>query len=178
MISIQTWISGSRKLEALTALFFIAVIVPFASAQISGGGYYPGDGGGPITGDGGTGFSIPQYDSQMEIATDFVAPFLLITLVFQIGLERALMFTLAEDRNAWLGRDPNYKRERKKIKKRSLILALVITGMLVPTPFFRSINDLIAVVFGGSIYLMTIIAGIAALYFLVSSIGGVTRRGE
>lgn len=158
-------------------LFLAVSMVPFAAAQIAGDGYY-GDGDSrPISGD--AGFSIPQYDSHMEIATDFVAPFLLITLVLQIGLERALMFTLADDRSAWFGQpNPNYRRERKKIKKRSMILALVITGMLVPTTFFQSINDLIAIVFGGSIYIIAVATGLAGLYFVFKSLGGARGRGE
>jgi hypothetical protein len=170
VISIRTWTSAT-KLAAL------AVLISFVVA--SGAAFYYADDGNsrPISGD--TGFSIPQYDSQWEIATDFVAPFLLITLVLQIGLERALMFTMADDRSAWFGQqNPNYRRERKKIKKRSMILALVITGMLVPTTFFQSINDLIAIVFGGSIYLIAIVTGLAGLYFVFKSLGGARARGE
>ncbi|MFB6190459.1 MAG: hypothetical protein ABEJ91_02710 [Candidatus Nanohaloarchaea archaeon] len=170
MISIQTWTSATKLAALAIGLSFVVA---------SGAAFYYADGSSsrPISGD--TGFSLPRYDSQMEIATDFVAPFLLITLVLQLGLERALMFTLADDRSAWFGQpNPNYRRERKKIKKRSMILALVITGMLVPTTFFQSINDLIAIVFGGSIYLIAVVTGLAGLYFVLKSLGGAGGRGE
>lgn len=164
--------------RTLIVLLFAVSVAPMAAAQITGGGYYDDSDSGPIT-DESTGFSIPQYDSQMEIATEFVAPFLLITLVLQIGLERALMFTLADDKSAWFGQqNPNYRKERKKIRRRSLVLALVITGMLVPTTFFQSINDLIAIVFGGSIYLIAVATGLAGLYFVFKSLGSAGRRGE
>jgi len=97
--------STSSKIAALlTGAILIAGI---ASAS-----HYYGDSN-SITAD--TGFSIPHYDSQEEILTELVAPFLLIAIVFQIGLQRALMFTLDEDRNNWMGADPQYEKEKKKI---------------------------------------------------------------
>ncbi|MDY6774335.1 MAG: hypothetical protein SVS85_03985, partial [Candidatus Nanohaloarchaea archaeon] len=89
----------------------------------------------PITGDS---FSIPEYDSQREMLTQFVAPFLLIALILHVGLYRALLFTLAEDPptvNSLLVDDP-YEKDRSRIRKQSLLISVVITGMLVPTPFF------------------------------------------
>lgn len=74
-----------------------------------------------------------------------MAPFLLVAIILQIGLERALIFTLArEDRPPMLqhliGEDEDYRRERSKNRRRATILSLVITGMLVPTPFWDYIR--------------------------------------
>ncbi|MFB6147650.1 MAG: hypothetical protein ABEJ66_02090 [Candidatus Nanohaloarchaea archaeon] len=153
-------ISG-RKLASIA---IVLLAVPLAASQITGEGFYSGDRG--ISA--GTGFSIPQYDSRKELVAEFVAPFLLIAILIQIGLNRALIFTLADDPptvGALLGADP-YKSEREKIRKRSLILSLVITGILVPTPFFRYINDVVAWIFGGMIYLVFALVGLTVLYII------------
>ncbi len=113
------------------------------------------------------GFEIPQYETQEEILTQLVAPFLLIALVFQLGLERAMMFTLAEDDKL---RHPYQKKgEKKRIKRQSMMLSLVITGMLVPTQFFQLVNDAVAIVFGGIIYLGLAVGGLLAAYLLLKS---------
>lgn len=118
-----------------------------------------------------TGFQIPEYDSSGEILTQFVAPFLLIALVLQMGLERALVFTLADDdnRNAlqqMLDPDDGHS----TIKRQSLILSLVITGMIVPTRFFQMINEVVAWVFGGSLYILFGAAFLVFLYKIVTDL--------
>ena len=93
-------------------------------------------------------FQIPEIDSQFELGTKIVAPFLLITIIFQIGIQRALMFTLDEDGTKWFGRDPQYEKQRKKIKQQSTIMALVIAGMMIPTQAFDMIRSWISIVYG------------------------------
>lgn len=93
-------------------------------------------------------FQMPEIDSQFDIGTKLVAPFLLITIIFQIGIQRALMFTLDEDGSKWFGRDPQYKKQRKKIKQQSTVMALVIAGMLIPTQAFEIIRSWISIVYG------------------------------
>jgi hypothetical protein len=93
-------------------------------------------------------FQIPEIDSQFELGTKLVAPFLLITIIFQIGIQRALMFTLDEDGSKWFGRDPQYEKQRKKIKQQSTVMALVIAGMLIPTQAFEIIRSWISIVYG------------------------------
>jgi len=102
-------------------------------------------------------FSIPEYDSQKEIATQLVAPFLLITVILQIGLRRALYFTL--DTNSPLAGDS----EKKKARKQATIIALIIAGMMIPTPLFQNLNRFVSWVFGSGIY---ILLGTAVIYFL------------
>lgn len=155
------WISASKV--SLAVLASILLVAPVTAS------HYYADGGGSGTISAETGFSLPHYDSHREILTQLVAPFLLIALVLQIGLYRGLLFTLADDEpttGALLTGDP-YSKKRKRVRKQSMMLSLVITGMIVPTPFFRKINDVVAWVFGGSIYLMMGIFALAALLFLI-----------
>ncbi|MFB6143669.1 MAG: hypothetical protein ABEJ98_00010 [Candidatus Nanohaloarchaea archaeon] len=100
--------------------------------------------------------SIPSYDSQVDIATDLVAPFLLITILLQTFMQRALSFTLDSDNS--------------KLKKNSLLMALAITAMLVPTQFFRMVNQAVAVIFGSIAYLFFILVGGAFLYALYQGV--------
>jgi hypothetical protein len=103
-------------------------------------------------------FSIPEYDSHREIATQLVAPFLFITLLLQIGIERVLFFTL-DTGNSPFGD----KTEKKKAKKQATVISLLIAGMMIPTPIFKNIDLLTAVIFGGGIYILVAILGIAAI---------------
>lgn len=111
-------------------------------------------------------FSIPHYDSQAEILTELVAPFLLIFFIFQIGLKQALKFSLsAED-------DWHHEKEeaRKQRNKYATLIALTVTLMLIPTKLFQDINELIFVVFGGITYLIFIGVGLIVVYWAVKAI--------
>lgn len=161
-------ISTSTK----TALFLTAMLclTTFAAAD-----YYYGDSGSPFSGtalSGDTGFSIPEYGSQKEVLTRLVAPFLLVAILFQIGIQRALMFTLDEDKNKWLGSNVEYKKEKKKLKRQSLIMSLVITGMLVPTPFFKYINGYVSLIFGSMFYILFGAVFLAFIWVLWSGFSG------
>lgn len=142
-------------------VMLLALLMIFTASTSA---YYFGDtGSNSITGD--TGFSIPEYDSQGEIMTQFVAPFLLIALILQVGLERALRITLADDSL----KPKERKREIKQNRKRSVILALVITGMIVPTTFFQHINNFTAIIFGSIGYLLLLAIMVAFLLILKNS---------
>lgn len=91
-------------------------------------------------------FSIPEYETQGEILAEFVAPFLIITLILQIGLNKVLQFTLAENNN------PYRNKENKRIRKNATIMALLVAGMIVPTPIFHYIKDITAIVFGSVVF--------------------------
>ncbi len=156
-------------LAAVSAL----LIVGMASAASD---FYYNDGGsdGFLASDE-PGLDIPEYDSNEEILTQFVAPFLLIAILLQIALQRALMFTLADSdglETILTGSD----QEKRRIRRQSMILSLVITGMIVPTTLFQYINELMAVLFGGITYVFFIAVVIAFLMVLWSGFKG--GRGE
>jgi hypothetical protein len=88
----------------------------------------------------------PDFDDPREALTDFVAPFLLIAVLFQRGYEKALSFSWADDKkNQYRPMRP--KDERRKIRKFSLIMALATAGMIVPTPWFQIIRIWVANLF-------------------------------
>ena len=104
---------------------------------------------------------IPEVDNQFELGTQIVAPFLLITLILQIGFQRVLQFTLDEDKSKWASRDPKYKKERAKIRKQSTIMALLVAGMIVPTQTFQLVRSWVSIVYGS----------VAIIFFTVMLLG-------
>lgn len=147
--------STSNKI--LVSFLFALAFVSTVSAS-----HYYGDSSGSSIGSSDTSFSIPNYDSHREIAFNLVAPFLLIFLVIQLGLQKALFFTFADDQV--YGQE--LSDERNKIKKYSVVMALVISGMIIPSPLFRWFNDWVAVIFGGATYIIVAAFFIAAVVFL------------
>lgn len=99
--------------------------------------------------------SIPTYDSHQEIATKLVAPFLLVTIILQTFMHRALSLTLDS--------------HDSKLKKNSLLMALAIAAMLVPTRFFTMLNDAVTVIFGSAAYIFFILIVGAFFYALLKA---------
>lgn len=131
------------------------VSVSTVSAQ-----FYYDDGGSSITSD--SYFSMPEYDSQREIASELVAPFIFITILLHFALSRALNFIMAEDiENEDYHkipytiplRDRGYKRDHPDARKYAMIMSLAITGSLVPTPYWDIIRAAM-----GSIGILTAVA--------------------
>lgn len=110
--------------------------------------------------------SIPHYDSQAEILTELVAPFLLIFFIFQIGLKQALKFALSAE-DEWHSEKEAARKQRNKY---ATLIALTVTLMLIPTKLFQDINELIFVVFGSLTYLLFIGAGLIVLYMAIKAI--------
>lgn len=92
-----------------------------------------------------------DFDSQWEILTEFVAPFLFLYLIFQIGLERALNFTTSTD-DSYYSDDE----QKEKNKKYSMLLGLIITLILVPTQHFQELAALTSIIFGSMVYLLLV----------------------
>lgn len=126
---------------------------------------------GSITGDdlGSTGFEVPNYDSQEEIITEFIAPFLLIFFILHIGMQKTLLFVMDVDNYQNPFRPTSDNKERKKVKKYSITLSLLITGMIVPTALFRYLGLYVAIIFGSMIYLLGAVALTYFIYRLVTS---------
>lgn len=98
-------------------------------------------------------FSIPSYDSQEEIATKLVAPFIFITVLLHFALSRALNFILAEDVEeeryhrvpyAIPLRDEGHDRLHPDARKYAMIMSLTITASLIPTPYWDIIIGVMA----------------------------------
>lgn len=104
-----------------------------------------------------------DFDSQWDILTQFVAPFLFLFIIFQIGLERALNFTTSTD-DGFYSNDE----QKEKNKKYSMVLALIITLILVPTQHFQEIAALTAVVFGSLVYALLLIFFFGFFWLILS----------
>jgi hypothetical protein len=99
-------------------------------------------------------FSIPNFDSHEEIATQFVAPFLFVTILLHFALSRVFTFILAEDVEdnrynrvpagiplVWR---PGHSRPTPDARKYSMIMSITITASLIPTPYWGWITGLMS----------------------------------
>lgn len=82
-----------------------------------------------------TGFSVPQYDSQEEILTQLVAPFIFLSVLLHMGFSRALRFAFVSDDTSKTLLDLE-KNNEPPINRKSMVMAITVTAMLVPTPFW------------------------------------------
>lgn len=133
--------STSKKLIiGLLLLTFIST----ASAD-----YYYNDAGGISTDS--SYFTTPEFESQEELATELVAPFIFISILLHFALSRALNFVLAEDienKNyhaipyAIPLRDDGHDRLHPDARRYAMVMSLAITGSLVPTPYWDLIRGI------------------------------------
>lgn len=132
--SAVTWTLDKKKIIlGLLVAFFISSV---AASTYGYGGY---NGYSPT--------ALINLDNPYQVLTGFVAPFLLITLIFQRGYSKALTFTLADEpTNMWPS--PNEDNERARIKRFSMVMALATSGMIVPTPWFQIIRQWVVALFG------------------------------
>jgi hypothetical protein len=77
-------------------------------------------------------FVMPEYDSQREVLFELVVPFIGIMVILQFGVFNALSFTIATNTSPYR----TSKSEKAKMRKYSVVLSLIITAMLVPTPYW------------------------------------------
>lgn len=111
------------------------------------------------------GLSLINFDDPYQVLSGFVAPFLLITLIFERGYNHALSFTLGDEpNNRWPA--PDKDKERVRIKKYSMIMALATAGIIVPTPWFQLIRQWVAFVFGSLGFLFFTAIFVAFIYIL------------
>jgi hypothetical protein len=121
-------------------------------------------------------FSIPEYDSQYEIGTELVAPFIFVATLLHFALSKALSFILANDsdnpandpRVLWgLPKGVETHDNRADVSRYSMIMSLTITASLIPTPYWSYIREIIQLIGLGS---MVFFAGLVAfiLYLMVS----------
>ena len=106
----MTATSTSTKASLLLLSLFLTISVVSATHNS-----------GSIVGD--SGFGAPDYDDHWEIASKLAAPFVFVTLLFQISLNTTFAYTLADG-------------DKSQYRRITTIMALAITGMLVPSPFW------------------------------------------
>ena len=112
-----------------------------------------------------TSFTIPEYESQKEVLTKLVAPFLFLSVVLQVLFNRALRFAFVDDSrsNDLLDLVQNNK---PNLNREATLMSITATAILVPTPFW---NYVIFAVGSIGVMVVTIIAAAALLllyYFL------------
>ena len=134
----------SKKLVSLS--FLIPILLGFASGSH-----------GDVFSYSSTDSFYDSLDNPRTALTNFVAPFLLVAIIFQRGFEKALHFSYAEDDQF----NKSNEAERKRVRKYSMIMALAVTGMIVPSPYFQILQDYIAILFGTASYIFffAIVAG-------------------
>jgi len=131
-------------------LFLLAITVALAFTASSQDFYYNGEG---STFSNDNYFTVPEYESQAEIATELVAPFIFVTVLLHFAFSRAFLFILAEDNGDEIAYDsrgvpitfPMKDRgqgNRPNTSKYSMIMSLAITGSLVPTPYWGWIRQI------------------------------------
>ena len=97
-------------------------------------------------------FTVPEYDSQAEIATELVAPFIFVTVLLHFAFSRAFLFILAEDNDSLtynsrgvpivFPMEDRGNGTRPNTSKYSMIMSLAITGSLIPTPYWEYIRQI------------------------------------
>lgn len=107
----------------------LLLILSIFTGMIAGSHYYDhgGRNGYSVTAD--SGFSIPEYRSQSELATQLVAPFIFIVVLLKFSFERVLQFVLDTNDHPIHNEEPDVSRE-------STIMAVAVAGMMIPTPFW------------------------------------------
>ena len=137
-------ISTSTSKKIILGILLIGFV-----STVSADFYYNNDGGFS----GNEYFSTPSFESQEEIATQLVAPFIFITILLHFALSRALNFILAEDIEEERYhaipygiplRDRGHDKLHPDARKYAMIMSLTITASLVPTPYWDIIRGVMA----------------------------------
>lgn len=86
-----------------------------------------------------TGFSVPEYQSQEQVVSELVAPFIFVAILLHIGFSRALRFAFVDDSNKTM-LDLMQNNEPSGINRKSMLMSIAVTAMLVPTPFWTYVR--------------------------------------
>ncbi len=139
-------ISTSKKLV-------IGLLVLFCVSTVSAQFYYDDGGGNQILESRDSYFSTPSFESQEEILSELVAPFIFIATLLHVALSKALVFILAKDdtpdysQAEYRGFVPYMfpiKDNRPEVANYSMVMSLAITASLIPTPYWDIIRGLMA----------------------------------
>lgn len=127
----MTATSTSANRKILLAAFIL--LLPLASASH----YYANQASGSISDE--TQFSVPEYDSHQEIIAELVAPFIFITILIQLAFTNVLHWIFYEEDDNYPRNIPygiSVREDRLDVRKYSTVMAVTVTAMLVPSPFW------------------------------------------
>lgn len=160
----MTEVSGETPeavvISTLESKAVIAVALLLVVPLASGNEFYYGDNSGSsYTTD--NGFSIPQYDSQQELISQLIAPFIFLTILLQIAYSRALRLIFVDDQVDLVDLVGNNR--PPQVRRQSIMLALATTGILVPTPFWQYVRWAVGSI--GLISITLVLAGAILLAY-------------
>jgi hypothetical protein len=150
---VEKMTSTSAKKKILLGFLILAFV-----SSVSADFYYSQNSGSSLSSE--NYFSIPEYDSQYEIGTQLVAPFIFITTLLHFALSKALSFILANDSDdplndarvlMGLPRGVEQRGDRLDVSRYSMIMSLTITASLIPTPYWDMIRGIIQLIGVGSL---------------------------
>lgn len=108
-------------------------------------------------------FQIPEYDSNAELLSQLVMPFVFLTIVLNFGFLKTLTFIMDSDETQPVGM--RYVDDTPDVSRYALVMSLTVTAMLVPTPFWDQIRLLI-----GSFGFIALSALLLVLLYLIARI--------
>ncbi len=107
-------------------------------------------------------FQLPEAETQEEILFEVIAPFLLVYLILQLGLYITFQNMLRVDDKRY----PGKKTDKKAARKYSSLMALVISMMVMVSPFFEQIIEFTFLLFGTVTQLVLMGAAFLFLYVI------------
>lgn len=113
------------------------------------------------------GFVIPDYESHYELATQLFAPFLFVTVLFQIVLEFLFNKILLPKQNTTSWNSAKYKYKRKRIRRFATVSSLAIAAMLVPTNFYTLLTATALVSYGSAALLFVVVPFLVLFWLLL-----------
>jgi len=107
-------------------------------------------------------FQIPEFETQEELLLEVIAPFLLVYLIIQLGLYITFQNMFRVDDDPYPGR----KTDKQAARKYSSLMALVISMMVIVSPFFDQIIQITFLIFGTITQVVLMGAALLFLYIL------------
>lgn len=111
-------------------------------------------------------FVLPEFDSQEEIITQFVAPFIFITIILQLTYARVL-HAIYRDDQVPRGVPPTVD-DKPDVSRYATLMAIATTAVMVPTPFWDFISLWISAVFGSIVMLFGLIILLGIIWAVLS----------
>lgn len=153
-----TWaVEAVMILTSTTKLMVLAALVSLLVSGVAAQHYYESGSG---YGSHDSEFSVPQFESQEEILAELVAPFIFMSILLQFFLQKVLHFTLRDQDDYPAG--IRLTDDRPNVRRESTLMAVTITGILIPTPFWTYVRYSIA-----SIGLIAVTMFVGVFLFIV-----------
>jgi hypothetical protein len=85
--------------------------------------------------------NVPEFESQEQIVTEFVAPFLFIVVLLQFSIRKSLAFAFAKDDEY---KRPFSRNNEPDVSKEATVMAVAIALMMVASPYWSWIQTFAA----------------------------------